>query len=409
MCYNIYGYVLRGMSYEGSFLKNFEVIKMKCELLFGKIDELSAKYLDVLEDVCNIESPTNFKEGVDAVGNYFVDFAKKRGWKVEVFEQPVSGNVVCITLNPDAKGQPVSLSGHMDTVQPVGSFGTPAVHRDEKNMYGPGVMDCKGGIVAALLAMDALEKCGFKSRPVKLLLQSDEEVGSSLSGKATINYICKRAENSVAFLNLEGYVKDTLVLERKGILRYLFEVKGKAMHSSRCHEASNAVAEAAHKIIELEKLKNPDGITCNCGVINGGTTANTVAENCVFYVDIRFSTPEELSEVREYLKKVANTTYIEGCSCIAKEVSYRPAMPYSEKNYELLKIMNVIYAENGLPVLKARKNLSGSDAAYVTECGIPCVDSIGTEGFNIHSTNEYIELKSMAESAKRIAAVVYCI
>ena len=382
---------------------------MKCELLFKKIDELSEKYIDVLEEVCNIESPTSFKEGVDAVGNYFVDFAEKRGWKVEIFEQPVSGNVVCITLNPDAEGNPVSLSGHMDTVHPVGSFGNPAVRRDENNMYGPGVMDCKGGTVAALLAMDALEQCGFNSRPVQLLLQSDEEVGSSLSGRATINYICKRAENSIAFLNLEGYVKNTLVLERKGILRYLFEVQGKALHSSRCHEAANAVAEAAYKIIELEKLKNPDGTTCNCGVINGGTTPNTVAEKCTFYADIRFSTPEELSEARKYLDKVANTTYVEGCSCIAKEVSYRPAMPYSEKNYELLKIMNEIYSENDLPVLKARKNLSGSDAAYVTECKIPCVDCIGTEGRNIHSINEYIELKSVGESAKRLAAVIYCI
>ncbi len=382
---------------------------MKCNLLFEKIDELSAKYLDVLEDVCNIESPTSFKEGVDAVGNYFVKFAEERGWKVEIFEQPVSGNVVCITLNPDANGQPVSLSGHIDTVHPVGSFGTPAVRRDEEKMYGPGVMDCKGGIVAALLAMDALEKCGFYSRPVQLLMQSDEEVGSSLSGKATINYICKKAENSVAFLNLEGYVKDTLVLERKGILRYLFEVQGIALHSSRCHEAANAVAEAAHKILELEKFKYPDGITCNCGVINGGTTPNTVAEKCTFYADIRFSTPQELAEVKEYLDNVANTTYIDGCSCIAKEVSYRPAMPYSEKNYELLKIMNEIYSQNGLPVLKARKNFSGSDAAYITECGIPCVDCIGTEGYNIHSSKEYIELKSLAESAKRIAAVVYCI
>ena len=26
--------------------------------------------------------------------------------------------------------------------------------------------------------------------------------------------------------------------------------------------------------------------------------------------------------------------------------------------------------------------LSGSDAAYVTECGIPCIDNLGTEGKN---------------------------
>ena len=74
--------------------------------------------------------------------------------------------------------------------------------------------------------------------------------------------------------------ENTAVLERKGILRYRFTIYGKALHSSRCAEVSNAVAEAAYKIIELEKMKDVGGLTCNCGVISGGTTANTVAEKC---------------------------------------------------------------------------------------------------------------------------------
>lgn len=67
------------------------------------------------------------------------------------------------------------------------------------------------------------------------------------------------------------------------------------------------------------------------------------------------------------------------------------------------------YIKNNLPVLEGRLCLSGSDAAYITETGIPCIDNLGTEGANIHSVDEYIELKSLAESAKRIAALVNCI
>ena len=74
-----------------------------------------------------------------------------------------------------------------------------------------------------------------------------------------------------------------------------------------------------------------------------------------------------------------------------------------------LERMNEIYKENGLPVLKKRMCLSGSDAAYVTEHGIPCVDNLGTEGGNIHSVDEYIRLDSLVESAKRIACLIYCI
>ncbi|MBQ9921850.1 MAG: M20/M25/M40 family metallo-hydrolase [Clostridia bacterium] len=382
---------------------------MNLQKLFEEIEKINGKYLVVLEDVCNIDSPTHFKAGVDAVGAYFINMAKERGWKIEVLKQEISGDVVCITLNSDAKLPPISLSGHIDTVHPVGSFGTPAVRRDDEKMYGPGVMDCKGGIVAAFMAMEALDVCGFKSRPVQLLLQSDEETGSAGSALATINYICDKAKDSVAFLNLEGSQGATAVLKRKGILRYNFTVRGKALHSSRCAEAASAIAEAAYKIIELEKMKDSNGLTCNCGVINGGTAANTVPEECTFSADIRFSTLDELRAVEQRISEIANNTTVDGCSCVVEEISRRPAMVMCDRNIKLLERMNEIYGEVGLPILTSRATPSGSDAAYTTEAGIPCVDNIGIEGGEIHSLREYVRLDSLVETAKRIAAVVYCI
>ncbi|MBQ4630216.1 MAG: M20/M25/M40 family metallo-hydrolase [Clostridia bacterium] len=382
---------------------------MECKKLFETIDELYEHYVEVWDDVCTIESPTDYKEGVDAVGTYFAHMAKEKGWKVETFKQEVSGDVVCITLNPYADKAPISFSAHLDTVHPVGLFGSPTVRRDDKNIYGPGVMDCKGGAVASFLAMDALDRVGFRERPVQLLLQSDEEKGSMPSNLATINYICDKAANSVAFLNCEGHVKDTAVLKRKGILRYEITVHGKALHSSRCPDAANAICEAAYKIIELEKMKSPDGLTCNCGVINGGTTANTVAEECTVIADIRFADEEQEKLAREIVEKVTDTVYVEGCISKVKQISHRPAMMASDANYKLLDTMNEIYEKNGLPKLTARFCYSGSDTAYTTIRGIPCVDSIGTEGGNIHSIDEYCVLESLASSAKRLASVAYCI
>ena len=229
---------------------------MKCKELFAKIDELNDRYLDMLETVCNMESPTEDKASVDAVSAYFAAYAKSRGWAVDVHPIEVSGDIVTVTMNKEAKGAPISLSGHLDTVHPHGLFGTPAVHRDEEYMYGPGVVDCKGGVVAGFLAMEALNEIGFRARPVRMLLQTDEEKGSTPSGKKTIHHICKTAEDSVAFINLEGNSNgERVIVTTKGILRYLFTVRGKAAHSSRLHLGANAVLEAAHKIIELEKIK----------------------------------------------------------------------------------------------------------------------------------------------------------
>ena len=378
---------------------------MDYKILFEEIDRLYPEYLRVWEDVCNIESPTNYKEGVDKVGQYFIDMARARGWKIDVLEQKAAGNAITITLNPDSKNAPVALSGHIDTVHPIGLFPTPAVSSDGEKIYGPGVTDCKGGVVASFLAMDALDRCGFRDRPVILIIQSDEETSSITSGHETIRYMCDQAKDAVAFLNTEGSTRGSVIVARKGIIRFELTVHGISGHSSRCYEASNAVAEAAYKIIELEKLKDMNGLTCNCGVIHGGSVANTVADTCTFTADIRFATSKELEWVKNKVREVAEHSTLKGCTCSVRQVSMRPAMERTDANVHLADRINEINETVGLPVLEARFGFGGSDAAYTSQAGIPSVDSIGVEGDFIHSPREYAIKSSLAHSAKQQAAV----
>ena len=379
---------------------------MKCNEMFNTIDDLNESYIKVWEDVCNIESPTKYKAGVDACGEYFAKMARERGWKVEYFRQPVAGDLVDITMNSDAEEKPIIFSAHLDTVHPVGLFGSPAVKIEGDKIYGPGVEDCKGGAVAAFLAMDALDRCGFRSRPVKLILQTDEEVSSMISDKATITYMCDRALESVAFLNLEGYSMGKACIMRKGTITFTFKVEGVEAHGSLCATSgSNAILDAAHKIIELEKLKDKDGLTCNCGVISGGSVPNTVPGYCEFKANIRFANSEQLEWVREHVKKIAATVHVPGCKCTVNDPKGRVAMEYSEKNVALLARMNEIFAENGLPELVGSKRNGASDAADITAAGAACIDSIGVRGGKIHTPDEYAYLDSLAECAKRLAAV----
>ncbi len=382
---------------------------MECLELFEKIDELNDKYIKIWEDVCNIESPTNFKRGVDAVGEYFIKLAREHGWQVEVLELKEAGNPICITMNPKATAAPIVLSGHIDTVHPIGLFGTPTVRFDETNIYGPGVIDCKGGVVASVLAMEALMKCGFVDRPIKLVIQTDEETSSKTSGKKTIEFMCNHAKGAVAFLNTEYAVGNTAVLIRKGIVRHKFNVHGVAAHSSRCTEGKSAIAEAAHKILKLETLKDDGAVTCSCGVIQGGTVANTVPAECSFISDIRFSDKAQYDKAMDFLKEVAENATIKGCTCDVEEISYRPAMPLTETNLKLLEEINQIYARNGLATLEVKASRSGSDAAYITEIGVPCIDDVGVDGGELHSVKEFAIIASLAESAKKQAAVAFCI
>lgn len=383
---------------------------VKCKELFAKIDKHFDEYVDVWQEICEIESPTESKISVDAVGNYVINIAKKHGWKIEIHEEKISGNAIAITMNPEAKLPPIVFSAHMDTVHPLGSFGDVPVRRDEKNIYGPGVLDCKSGIVQSLLAMHALKEVGFRERPIILILQSDEEVGSRTSEKRTIKFMCDKAKDAVGFINLEGSSRGYAIIQRKGILYYNFHVKGIEAHASKCATVgANAIAEAAHKIIELEKIKNEDGVTCNCGTINGGSVPNTVPGECHFCVNIRYVNSAEREWIETRVREIADTVYVPGCTTTIEKLGDRVAMEYSERNMKFLNKLNEIFEQNGLTTLKAGKATGGSDAAYVTEAGIPCVDNMAATGGEIHSPDEFAEIESLREQTKRIAAVACCI
>ena len=376
-------------------------------VLLNEIDKLYERFLEVWADVCNIESPSNFKKGVDACGKYFVDFAKAKGWDVEVYPQPVSGDPICITMNPKAKGVPVVVSGHLDTVFPVGMFGTPAVHFDDKNIYGPGVVDCKGGVVGALYAMEALSNCGFSDRPVMLLLQTDEEGSSKGSDKATIKWICEKAKGCRAFLNLEGGDEGFICVERKGIITFRFKVKGIAAHSSRCAiSGANAIIEAAHKMIELEKHKDDNGLTCSCNMISGGNAVNTVAEYCEFVCNVRFASAEQLAEIKKEAMELAHKVFIEGCKTELEIDSFRVAMERVDRNLKLVDDLNDAFEKFGLSRLQPAKRTGGSDAADATVAGLTAIDSIGTKGGKIHSVEEFGIKESLRECAKRLVAAI---
>ncbi len=155
----------------------------------------------------------------------------------------------------------------------------------------------------------------------------------------------------------------------------------------------------------MEKYKDKNGITANCGIISGGTKINTVPEKCVLMVDFRFSNRDELSEVKKIAQKVADFSWVEGTTCELVLESMRDAMELVDKNIKLLERANEIFESTNLPKLSSRSTGGGSDAAYTTQCGIPTLDSLGVECKNIHSKDEYTLIPSLKESAKRIAAI----
>jgi glutamate carboxypeptidase len=131
------------------------------------------------------ESPSEDRALVNAAMGMAEDIGRGFGGRVKRHKQKDFGDVSEIRFGPARSSRkPVLLLGHLDTVWPAGTL-EEMPWREEKGRYsGPGVLDMKAGVVMALAAISILRELKL-SRPVILLLNSEEEVGSPVSRKIT--------------------------------------------------------------------------------------------------------------------------------------------------------------------------------------------------------------------------------
>lgn len=370
------------------------------------IDSMADKYLDFLEDICNIESNSNDKDAINRVVDYIIDFEKENGYSFERVSFEKAGDCLLIDWIISEDKPFIVFSAHMDTVHKKGDFGYPPVKRDQEFIHGPGTCDCKGGIAVGLLTINALKESGFDGANIRFLLQSDEEVSSRLSNKATIKYICKKAKGCKAFLNLEPMVLGTLATERGGIINAKFTVAGKSIHSKDKERGINAINEAVFKITEVLSSELNSIASFNCGLIEGGKASNIVPDKCTFSIEARIKTMDDYDKVLKYFTELAEKSYVDGAKTELEIVSDRIPMELKDFNVELFNKINEISIKYGFGELKMRQTLGGSDAAYTTEAGIPTADGIGIVGYDLHALSERAEIKSLSKSAKLLAAVV---
>src|SRR5262249_12700101 len=138
--------------------------------------------------------------------------------------------------------------GHLDTVWPLGTLRQMPFRVEAGRLWGPGVLDMKGGLAFFIAAVRALRDLGIVvHRKVLLQLNSDEEVGSESSRALTE----KNARNSAAVLVLEPGtgLAGKLKTARKGVGVFHVTVWGKASHAGVDFEAgASAILELARQI-----------------------------------------------------------------------------------------------------------------------------------------------------------------
>ncbi|MGP7817157.1 M20 family metallopeptidase [Niallia sp. 01092] len=360
--------------------------------------------IDLLETLVNIDSGSYVKKGIDKIGKMLVSEYKELGFRTEIIEEQERGNHI-ILRHQEADNPKIMIVAHMDTVFPKGTVKSRPFRMEGHFAYGPGVVDMKGSLVSVLYAIKALHHAGNEGyKNVEIILNSDEEIGSTSSRKL----IEQTANNKEYSLIVEPGRRDgSIVSARKGGGRYTLKVKGVAAHAGVEHEKGrSAIAELAYKTIKLHELtKYQEGITVNVGMIEGGTSVNTVASTAIAGVDVRIAKMEQAPLLDKKIREICSVSDIEGTEIEVKGKINRPPMEKTKGSIKLLKIVQEAGAEAGINI-KDTYTGGGSDGAFTSALGIPTMDGLGPVGGFAHSKEEYLDLDTFVERTFMLATII---
>jgi len=363
------------------------------------------QYIEELRQLCAIDSDSYNKAGLDVMAQRLGERMRGLGMDVTIIERETWGNDVLGVLAGTGQGN-VLLLGHIDTVYPVGTAATRPLRVEGNTVYGPGVCDMKGCILAAIYAVEALQAAGFHDYDeLRFLCVSDEEINTRHC-QDIMEQACEDCQG--AFILEAARSNGDIVSARKGNTAYTLTARGRSAHAGvEPEKGRNAVVELAHQILELQALNGwREGLTISAGVIAGGTVPNVVPDFAQAQFDLRFLKQADRLATEELFRESLKRKFIED---VELTIEHAPDIKGPMmRTPESLKLAKQAQEIAGLLGFSIDHVLTGgaSDASYTSEYGVPSLDGLGPIGGRDHSPYEYLELDSVAPRAALLAGLI---
>lgn len=355
------------------------------------------KHLALLEAMVNADSGSGYREGFQQLAAMIRPIAKELHCS---FESRTAHDGSVHYVMSRGEGERILLIAHLDTVFPLGTAAKRPFTIIGDRAYGPGVSDCKSGVVTILAALDELNRDQWPDCRIECLFNTDEE----LSSPGSREIIAELAKGAKAVLVVEPAEGDNLTVARKGIGRFVLKVTGKAAHSgSNYGDGRNAVVELAHKITEIYRLSDlKTGVTFNPAVIKGGSRPNIVPDYAEVEIDLRLKTVAQERQALERLNEIVGRRWIPETESRLEGMITRPPMEVTPANLQLYQEFKTIGDDLGI-TLGYVESGGGSDANLAAACGVPVIDGLGPVGGGHHTEEEYLEIPSLYRRIKLLA------
>src|SRR6266849_2068010 len=229
---------------------------------------------------------------------------------------------VCLQASYGRGERALYFHGHYDVV-PAQSAEQFQPMRKEHFLFGRGSCDMKGGIVAMLYAIRALQEIGaeLKGRIVLTLVPNEETGGEG--GSSWLSREGLLGRNGVGMLLAEP-TGGVIWNANRGAISLRVQVFGKSAHVGLQHQGANAFERMHRVVARLQTLKHEveqrtthakigaeqarNSILLLGGQSGGGSNFNVVPEKCWFTVDRRINPEEDLAAEKAKLLEI-----LEGC------------------------------------------------------------------------------------------------
>jgi len=319
-----------------------------------------------------------------------------------------AGNVVA-TLERRRDAPLVAVTAHLDTVLAPRAPEEIKVSGDGK-LYGPGVSDNGAGL-SALLAIAAAWQAakpldGSSLAPV-LIANVGEEGEGNLSG---MRYVCRAGAGAriKAFLVLDGPGTDRITSQALASRRFDVTITGPGGHSWSDYGVGNPVHALARAVTLFTDRVPSTGprSSFNFGLIEGGTSINSIPSEARAKVDLRSESAVRIDEMAALLTAAVDEAIgmenSRGTGRVAtkiKEIGSRPGGGLSS-DAPILEYMRAVDAHLGI---RSHLDCSSTDANIPLSLGIPAI-SIGTggQGGGAHTAAEWYQPEGRELGLRRI-------
>lgn len=309
------------------------------------------------------------------------------------------GNV--LARSPGGKARPLIISAHLDTVHRAESP-LPLVRTDSR-ITGPGVADNSTSLAALLVLAELLKENQLSnSGDIWLVADVCEEGLGNLAGMQAV--VDRFQDQPVAYIILEGLGLGQVCHRGLGVVRYQVKAETAGGHSWVDYGSPSAIHELAQVVADLTELTVPQKprASLNVGIIQGGTSINTIASQARFELDLRAEDQTTLSRLTERVRRVILRHEKNGVAFAIEPIGNRPAGEIPV-NHPLVLLAQDVLRQLNIPVTL---EIGSTDANIPLSRGYPAVCIGLTRGSFPHTPREYIEIQPLTAGFQQLLNLI---